>query len=442
MLRYWPFLLPPLYLLLIFALQPADRLGDPAAPVGRLVYDDYDLTALVLRGLNAAHGRTPGHPHPDYVPGVVFRLLLEEKSELEPNYFLEYPPPALLIFRLAWPDAPAHVPPAVLDGLHNSIVEHYPRTDAERALWQRFRLAMRITQTLMMLSLLGLMAVLCVGYEPDAGLTGPVWLLVLPGALYFALNRFDVLPALLTALSFCCLGRQRIAASAAFLALGVLVKVYPVLLAPLVARYLLDRPRAVLTWIAVFGGVLLAGLLPPFLVWGWDATWSPIRFQMTRHLEMGWTVYGVILPTSWGHPTLWGRCLRLGSVVLVGLLLVWRRPHDLADLLGRSAVVLVVFVALQVFYSPQWILWLTPLLAPLCRNRPAVLGLTVALDLLTFTSFPLIYDLPGLSGEAAVRDVLRVVLVWGRVLLLTLLAGVLLWRISAKPPATSALLAG
>src|SRR5919201_2193694 len=61
--RSWgPFLIPPLYLALVFALQPVDRLGDPgAAPwLGRLVYDDYDMAALALRGLNATLGRTPG----------------------------------------------------------------------------------------------------------------------------------------------------------------------------------------------------------------------------------------------------------------------------------------------------------------------------------------------------------------------------------------------
>lgn len=432
MLRYWPFLLPPLYLLLIFALQPADRLGDPPARVGRLVYDDYDLTALVLRGLNAAHGRTPGHPHPEYLNGTAFRAALEQKTELEEAYFLEYPPTALLVFRLAWLGRPVDVPPAILDGWHNNLVEHRPRTETERDLWQRIRTAIRIVQSLMMFCLLGLMAVLLVGYEADGGLAGPIWLLVLPGALYFALNRFDVLPALLTALSFYCLGRQRFAVSAVFLALAVLVKVYPILLAPLVGRYLLAKPRAAFGWLAVFLGTIVLFLLPPLLTWGWDATWAPIRIQLGRGLELGWTLYGVALPESWGEPTRWGRVFRLGSVLLVGALLVWRRPDDLADLLRRGAVVLIVFVALQVFYSPQWILWLSPLLIPLARTQPAVLWLTVALDLLTYGSFPLAYDLPGFAGVTGVRDVLRVALVWGRVVLL----GMLAWALLRRPLAT------
>jgi len=436
MLRCWPFLLPPLYLLLIFTLQPADRLGDPQARVGRLLYDDYDLTALVLRGLNAAHGRTPGHPHPDYLNGTAFRAALEQKTELEESYFLEYPPTALLVFRLCWLGGNTDAPPAVLDGWHNNLVEYVPRTDAERDLWQRFRTAIRIVQSLMLLCLLGLMAVLLVGYEADGGLSGPIWLLVLPGALYFSINRFDALPALLTALSFFCLGRQRIAVSAVLLALAVLVKVYPILLAPVVVRYLLDKPRAVIVWPTVFTGTVVLVLLPPLLTWGWDATWAPFRFQLGRSLEVGWTLYGVALPESWGEPTRWGRAFRLGSVLVVGALLVWRRPDDLADLLRRGAVVLIVFVALQVFYSPQWILWFSPLLIPLARTRPAVLWLTVALDLLTFTSFPLIYDLPSLSGEAGMRDVLRVALVWGRVVLLGLLAWSLLRRpLATVPPA-------
>src|SRR5262245_57431448 len=54
---------PFVYLAVILWLQPADHLGwgpDKAPWLGRLVYDDFDVTAYAVRGLNAHAGRTPG----------------------------------------------------------------------------------------------------------------------------------------------------------------------------------------------------------------------------------------------------------------------------------------------------------------------------------------------------------------------------------------------
>src|SRR5262249_37771151 len=57
-----PFLVPPLYLVMVFWEQPPDQLTglDTPSRLGRLLYDDYDPAARVLRGLNATLGRAPG----------------------------------------------------------------------------------------------------------------------------------------------------------------------------------------------------------------------------------------------------------------------------------------------------------------------------------------------------------------------------------------------
>src|SRR6516162_7879253 len=68
-----PFLLPPLALILVIWLQPEDHMGpypDRAPWLRRAAYDDWDWSAMVLRGLNASLGRTAGlaeepHPSPD-----------------------------------------------------------------------------------------------------------------------------------------------------------------------------------------------------------------------------------------------------------------------------------------------------------------------------------------------------------------------------------------
>jgi hypothetical protein len=64
---------------------------------------------------------------------------------------------------------------------------------------------------------------------------------------------------------------------------------------------------------------------------------------------------------------------------------------SIASILRRSAMVLVVFVSLAVFYSPQWILWFAPLLLPLVAQSRR-LGWTIgALDAVTYMTFPIWY---------------------------------------------------
>jgi hypothetical protein len=386
---------PVAYLALLFALQPADRLSNLRAPsgLGRLVYDDYDLAAVALRGLNFTQGRTAGHDHPPCLTPEEFQDALDRPAPLEPTYHLEYPHAALLLFRLGWPAPPDNVPAAVLDGWHNNLVEHVPRTPSEQQLWTQFRWAIRIYQVIMVGCLLALMAVLRAGYEPPLGWSGAAFFLVLPGALYFAVNRFDIVPALLTGLSLFCLGRKRPLAAAGLLGVATALKVYPILLAPLVVRYLWPQRRTALAWVAVFGLTAAALVLPPVLASGWQLGLAPYRFQLSRPTDYTWVLYGHVLPRGLGEPGAAGALFRIGTVALLELFLIATRPADLASLLRRGALVVLVFVALQVFYSPQWILWLAPMLIPLARRSRWLAGLIVALDLVNFLTFPPVFDL-------------------------------------------------
>jgi hypothetical protein len=93
--------------------------------------------------------------------------------------------------------------------------------------------------------------------------------------------------------------------------------------------------------------------------------------------------------------------------VTVGTL-AYRPLPEIPSLLRRSAVVLIVFISLQVFFSPQWIIWLTPLLAPLAQRDRSLIPWLVAFDLIMFLSFPVVFfhhHLFGL-GDVATKGLL------------------------------------
>jgi hypothetical protein len=386
-----PFLIPPLYLAVILWLQPGDRMGPPEGNdwLGQLLYDDWDESAMALRGLNGYLGRMAGDPEePNEEDLAKFDDTLNDANRpLRSRYFLEYPHASLLVFELGYVWQSVETPPAaVLDGSYRNLVRHRPRNGVEARIWRQMRWAGRTYLLLMTVCQLGLMTVL---YTSCGRWAGVLWLTVLPAALYFALNRFDIVPVLLTAVSLAFFSRRWWIVSAVFLGGATAFKVYPVLLAPLLVRYLWDRRAAALVWPTVFTITLGVFLLPPLLVSGWDAFWAPYQFQLNRQ-PFPPTIYGYILPNRLEGQDWWAKGLRLGGILFTVGAVCLRKPAGWHGLLRRGALVLIALLLLAVIYSPQWILWLSPLLVPLAKSDWKVGGLIVALDLVTYVTFPLV----------------------------------------------------
>jgi hypothetical protein len=110
------------------------------------------------------------------------------------------------------------------------------------------------------------------------------------------------------------------------------------------------------------------------------------------------------------------------------------RPADVASLLRRGAVILIVFIGLSVTFSPQWVLWLAPLCLPLTKRNYLLTGLIIALDLATYFTFPVYSPIWGPfdagGGDRAV---------YARFVVLAVLAAVLLWQDLRRTPQAAAL---
>jgi hypothetical protein len=142
-------------------------------------------------------------------------------------------------------------------------------------------------------------------------------------------------------------------------------------------------------WCATFATVLATLLAVPLVQYSWEGFAAPYRYQLGRVLNMPMTIYHAFLPEALGGGTPLARGFRLAcTAATVGLLCLPRVP-DLASLLRRGAVVLIVFQCVQVFYSPQHLIWLLPLLLPLTGRHPLLGWLVALLDVLTFVTFPL-----------------------------------------------------
>ena len=391
------FVVPALCFAVAVWLRPAGRLGPPerAEWIDQLLYDDRDFAAYALRGMNHFLGRhagrveAPERQYEDYADS------LHETRPLLDSYYLEYPHAALMLFHLPYlfSTVSENAPASLLDGAHEDLVFHTPGIE-EAGLWEHFHRIVTSYMFMMLAFHAALVIALAAGYLPGGGLAYRGFLLLLPGALFFSLNRFDIVPVLFTALSFACMGRGRVVPSAMLLAAGALVKVYPIFLAPLFARYLMSakNTRTAALWCFAFTSTLIAFLCPAMLAWGVNEVLAPYLVQLSRKHE-GFTTYLYLIPHEDLRDTLAGngpigRIFRPGTLALVLGLMLWRPISDLPDLLRRGAVVVIAFISLSVFYSPQWVLWLTPLLLPLAGRDRRLLMLLVALDLLTWLQWP------------------------------------------------------
>jgi uncharacterized membrane protein len=272
------------------------------------------------------------------------------------------------------------------------------------------------------------------------------------------LTRFDLWPAVLVAASLAALAAGRDRLGAVVLGAAIAAKLYPVVLVPLLAAWLWKRGgrRHALVGLALAAAIPVASYLAFLVVEPYPVLLS-IGRQLGRPLQiesLGAAVLVALhnvagMPLGWasshGSQNLTGDVASVAAVLLslaqaAALGWLWirfaRGPAEPARLLRYSAAAVVVFVAFGKVLSPQFLIWLVPLV-PLVLGRRglrAAVVLAVAL-VLTQVWFPNRYwDYVYTFDQAASWAVLA------RDLALVALAVLLVWpiRATARAPARSA----
>jgi hypothetical protein len=225
------------------------------------------------------------------------------------------------------------------------------------------------------------------------------------------LTRFDLVPAALVALAAGLMATGRLRSAAFVVGVGIAVKLYPVVLLPLLAIAAWRRTgrREAVVVVALAAAPAVA-VYVPFLILGADGVLDSFGRQLGRPLQIESLGAGVLLalhhaagmPLEWssgsGSQNLTGTtagavAVLQGVAQIAALALVWvgfaRGPASTERLLRYGAAALVAFVALSKVLSPQYLVWLV-LLVPLVvgvRGRGAM-WLTVLACALTAAWFP------------------------------------------------------
>jgi hypothetical protein len=205
------------------------------------------------------------------------------------------------------------------------------------------------------------------------------------------LSRFDLVPALLavTGIAAVVAGRPRVGLVA--LGAGVAVKLWPGVLIPLALTYVWrrrERREALLS--AAAAAAVVVPVVASFLVLASHGVWGSLRGQLTRPLQiesLGSAILigahnafgaGVRMASSHGSQNLVGSrpdafaavqsLLQIAAIAGLWIAFALRGEASGERLLRYSAATVTAFVALGKVLSPQFLIWLVPLV-PLVRGR-------------------------------------------------------------------------
>jgi uncharacterized membrane protein len=250
-----------------------------------------------------------------------------------------------------------------------------------------------------------------------------------------SLNTYDAWPALLTVMALAFLLAALPVAAFAVLGLAFAAKVYPVVLVPpaLVYVWRTAGRRLALWSAAVFAGVALVVVLP-FLALAPHGLVESFRAQAARALQVE-SLFGALLGVAdrlgWysahivhrtGHavsydltgtlPRVLAGFSSLAQVIAVGVIAwLYTRGRDEPQRLAVAfAGAVTGFLAFTRFFSPQYMVWLVPLVLLLGPLEWALTAAALVLAQLWFFHYHDVFALGGYVWLVAARDLLLVAL--------------------------------
>jgi uncharacterized membrane protein len=213
--------------------------------------------------------------------------------------------------------------------------------------------------------------------------------------------RFDLWPAMLVLAAVMAFVRDRQVLGWTALGVAVVAKLYALVLVPVAIVWTLRRNGARELWrgLAVWLAVVLA-VFGPFAILAPHGLYTMLHDQVARLIQIE-SLPAAILKTfgnpSWtpdlgaisipGHKTLGNVMAGLEAIVLVGLWIAFARgPMSKDRLIRYTAACVCCFIALGKVLSPQFLIWLVPLV-PLVAGLRGLVATALLATALVMTQF-------------------------------------------------------
>ena len=265
--------------------------------------------------------------------------------------------------------------------------------------------------------------------------------------------RFDLIPAVMVLASLDAFSRRKYDFSWVILAAGVMTKIYPIVIAPILLIHQFSGHRYKETFRAValftFSIEILAALgffISP------AGFWNSFSVQMHRGLQLESTYSSfLLLAKNLGHIKVFiettgplpvsidvispvaGVLAKIAPLVMILTLALiywfyYRRRRsktgllsstdqtDTANIINYSFLVIIIFILTSNVFSPQYLIWFFPLAPLITRRWRNILWLVLILiGILTYYEFPLHYNMlqdgnPQLIYVLLARNIVLIIL--------------------------------
>jgi hypothetical protein len=212
-----------------------------------------------------------------------------------------------------------------------------------------------------------------------------------PAPIYFAVFRFDIYPAVATLMALFAIRRASYIKGAIWLGVAVALKGYALFLLPAYCVFMVYQ-RGFATAIklgALAIAPMILSLFATLAFAGWEGMFAPFKFQVLRTLNgeatydainylLGFSVIPELSEVRWV-----GHALQVACALAAAAM----RPRTFDDLVNTFLFALLGFISFSFFYSPQFVLWILPLIS--FSGSRIMLISAILLSWLTYLYYPI-----------------------------------------------------
>jgi hypothetical protein len=234
-----------------------------------------------------------------------------------------------------------------------------------------------------------------------------------PASIHFAVFRFDIYPAVATLMSLIAIRRTSYMEGAIWLGVAAALKGYALWLLPAYCVFMFyERGFTAAIKVGVLAvAPMILSLIATLTFAGWEGMIAPFGFHALRTTN-GESTYDAInslfslfsVPAISNGPDL--RLIAQSLQVGCALTAAAMRPRSFDDLVNAFLFAVLGFMSFSIFYSPQFLLWILPLI---CFSRSRVMVISVIVySWLTYLYFPIGLGLYFVFGRRGLLDVMVV----------------------------------
>lgn len=222
------------------------------------------------------------------------------------------------------------------------------------------------------------------------------WLWILPSAVYYSLNRFDIFPVFLVVLALYLVLTNHLRSGWLVYGLAIMAKLYPIFILPLFIATTKDKNKNYFNYLPYVIAPIIALTLGAIGAGGLLAAVVPYKVQLGRGIELG-SLFSLVVMAWPNIKEYLGPIGQLGQILLPffwWLKVIWSKIRlSLFNNLTLAALSLLLVLTFYPFYSNQWWLWVLPFL--ILVIPPHKWWLVALYDVLNYLQYPIAFQFWG-----------------------------------------------